>query len=393
MARRLASLLVVAAGARAAIPSGDVVVQPPYTKDAALTDLGAPRGAAFAVSLTTAASRIFNGTDPTFSGTACDGPTPAECCHKCAPVQGRCPVNAQRSVRVYVPATYRDGDALPLLVMQDGPAYFDEVSFALDNLVGDAARPLPPFLVVSVENGGCDAIGSERGLEYDTLSARYAAFLETEVLPAVLADAAVRAAYPRLAITADPGLRAVFGCSSGAAAALTAAFFRNDLFQRVAAYSGTFVDQQDHADGTGAFAEHPQGAWGYHSGLRLLSSPQSPGAPRRLRVFHSASQFDLGFNLSATPVDDPAPAPNNTAGDPNAWTDGHHNWLVAGNRTAAALAAAGFPYRHVYAVAAHHCDGPMILATLADTLVWLWQGGAQGAGGPPEGARGNEPPS
>ena len=365
----LASLLLLAApSALAAIPSGDVVVAPPYVVDPALTDRGAPRGRFFTISLTTAASKVFNGSDPTFAGGACDGPTPAECCHKCTPVAHRCAINAQRAVTAYVPAGYVDGDALPLLVMGDGPEYLNETAFALDNLVGDATRPLPRFLAVSVQNGGCDAIGSERGLEYDTMSGRYAGFLADEVLPAVLA--AARAVYPRITVTADPGLRGVFGCSSGGAAALSAAYFRNDLFTRVAAYSATLVDQQDHADATGAFRGFPQGAWGYHSGLRLLG-PRAQ--PPRLRVFHSASEFDLGYNLNVTPVDDPAPSANNTAGDPNAWSDGHHNWLVAGNRTAAALKAAGYPYRHVYALGAHHCDRPMLLATLADTLVWLWQ--------------------
>ena len=52
--------------------------------------------------------------------------------------------------------------------------------------------------------------------------------------------------------------------------------------------------------------------------------------------------------------------------------DGHHNWLVAGNRTAAALKNAGYTYRHVYALGVGHCDVGMIRATLADTLAWLW---------------------
>ena len=37
---------------------------------------------------------------------------------------------------------------------------------------------LPPFVTVAIDNGG----GSERSLEYDTMSDRYARFVETEVL-------------------------------------------------------------------------------------------------------------------------------------------------------------------------------------------------------------------
>jgi S-formylglutathione hydrolase FrmB len=323
------------------------------------------------VQFVTASSRIFNGTDPTFVGTECDGPTPAECCHKAPPVDSRCVINAVRNISVYVPSRYVDGDAAPVMIMQDGPGYFAEVSYALDNLVGNAnaSRRLPVFIPISIENGGCDAIGAERGLEYDTMSDRYARFVTEEVMPAVLADAAVRAAFPGLRFSADPGQRAAFGCSSGGAAAMTMAFMRPDLFRRVAAYSATLVDQQNHADETGAFAAYPQGAWSYHSGLQLLSS--SGALP--LRVFHSANELDLGYNLSASAVDDKAPFANNTLGDPNEWQDSHHNWLIANNRTAAAMHTAGIPYRHVYALGAHHCEQDVLLSTLADTLVWLWQ--------------------
>ena len=369
MATTRALLLVFLAAAHAATPpNGDVVVSPPYAIDPALTDLGRPQGFFFNFTLPLSGSSVFNGTDPTFVGTECDGPTPAECCHKAAPVNNRCAVAKERLVSVYVPAAYIDGAAASLLIMGDGPSYLRETAFALDNLVGDASRPLPPFVAISVANGGCDAVGSERGLEYDTMSDRYARFIEKEVLPAVSANVALRAAYPNFAFSADPTKRGIFGCSSGGAAALTAAFFRPDLFRRVAAYSATLVDQQNHADASGAYASFPQGAWGYHSGAQLLRRNASLG----LRVFHSASEFDLGYNLTTSPVDDPTPAANNTAGDPNNWSDGHHNWREAGNRTAAALKASGYAYRHVYALGAHHCDGPMLLSTLADTLVWLW---------------------
>ena len=371
------ALVLACACATAAAPpqlgigDGDFTVAPPYVEDPALTDQGRPRGASFVVQLAAARSRFFNGSDATIAG-SCSDPVPYECCHKAPPVDGRCAFNAVRNVSVYVPAAYVDGAAAPVLVMQDGPGYFSEVSFALDNLVGAAnvSRRLPVFVPISIQNGGCDAIGSERGLEYDTMSDRYARFVSEEVLPSVLADPAVRAAFPGLRFAQDPDQRAAFGCSSGGAAAVTMAFTRPDLFRRVAAYSATLVDQQNHADETGAFAAYPQGAWGYHSGLQLLSS----AGALPLRVFHSGNELDLGYNLSVTPIDDKTPSANNTAGDPNAWTDGHHNWLVANNRTAAALRTAGIAYRHLYALGAHHCEGDFLLSTLADTLVWLWQG-------------------
>ena len=360
--------LVLAAVAVTALPSdGNHVVQPPYVAQAALLPQGRARGKLFNVSMPMAASRLFNGSDPTFR--ACDGPDPGECC---IPAKGMCKVEAVRQVLVYVPAALSGaalGDA-PILCMQDGPGWLQEVSFALDNL---APATLTPFVAISIQNGGSDAIKSERGLEYDTLSDRYARFLDIEVLPAVLHNSELRATFPSLAFTKDPSKRGLFGCSSGGAAALTAGWFRPDLFRRVAAYSGTFVDQQDH-DAASA-ANFPFGAWEYHSAQRLIAtSPRKP-----LRIFTHNSEFDLGYNTSVSAVADTRSYGSNINGDHTStdptlhnWTDRHHNWKVAGNRTAEALNSQGYSYRHVFSHNTHHCDPLAINATLADTLVWLW---------------------
>lgn len=140
---------------------------------------------------------------------------------------------------------------------------------------------------------------------------------------------------------------------------------------RARADSATLVDQQDHADATGARADYPFGAWEYHSSQQLILNTQ----PRKnIKVFHHNSEFDLGYNCSAALINQTGAnrGINNTAGDPLQWTDGHHNWKVAGARTAAALKIAGYQYRHVYSLGTHHCDPLAILATLADTLVWAW---------------------
>ena len=39
------------------------------------------------------------------------------------------------------------------------------------------------MIAISLGNGSGDAQGSQRGLEYDTMSGRYSDFVETEVLP------------------------------------------------------------------------------------------------------------------------------------------------------------------------------------------------------------------
>ncbi len=68
-------------------------------------------------------------------------------------------------------------------------------------------RKLPPFIVIAVENGGNDGKGSERGLEYDTKSDRFARFINDEVLPAVLSNKEIKAAYPKISFTSDPWVK------------------------------------------------------------------------------------------------------------------------------------------------------------------------------------------
>ncbi|HUP80042.1 MAG TPA: alpha/beta hydrolase-fold protein, partial [Pirellula sp.] len=258
-------------------------------------------------------------------------------------------VRTERKIFVYVPAAYKDGTKAPILVMHDGPSNLDKVGFALDNLTvaKDVARQLPAFIAIAVENGGDDSKGSERGLEYDTMSDRLARFINDEVLPAVLSNAEIKAAYPNIAFTENPWGKAAMGCSSGGAAALTMGWFRPDLFRRLITYSGTFVDQQD--DDAPDEARYPLGAWEYHSGMRLIESSER----KPLRIFTHVSEND------------------NRAKDPE---ETYHNWVMANERTAAALKAKGYDYRYIFSRATKHCDQKVFQQTLADTLVWTWRG-------------------
>ena len=52
----------------------------------------------------------------------------------------------------------------------------------------------------------------------------------------------------------------------------------------------------------------------------------------------------------------------------------YHNWVMANQRTAAALKAKGYDYRFVFSKNTKHCDGKVFSQTLADTLVWMWKG-------------------
>lgn len=309
---------------------GHYVVGPEYRIDPDLTDLGKPKGRQFEFKMPLADSRIFKGDDPTLE-------------------PQRKAVRTERRIWVYVPAGYRDGTPAPVLVIHDGPGQLNLVRNALDNLTvsTDPARRLPPFIAIAVENGGNDGKNSQRGLEYDTLSDRLARFINDEVFPAVLNHPDIRAAYPRLRITTNPWGRAVMGCSSGGAAAMTMGWFRPDLFRRLVAYSGTFVDQQD--DDAPEEARFPLGAWEYHSSMKLIEA----GERKPLRIFTHVSENDLRARDAE---------------------ETYHNWVMAGHRTAAALTAKGYSHRYVFSKATGHCDKRVFELTLADTLVWLWQG-------------------
>jgi len=309
---------------------GKYTIGPEYKIDPDLTDQGNPKGKYFEFTMRLADSKIFRGDDSTLE-------------------PEKKAVRKERSIFVYVPAAYQDGTKAPILVIHDGPGQLNLVRNALDNLTisKDPNRKLPAFIAIAVQNGGNDGKNSERGLEYDTMSDRLARFIHGEVLPAVLNNAEIKAAYPKLAFTDNPWGRAVMGCSSGGAASLTMGWFRPDLFRRLIAYSGTFVDQQD--DDAPEEAKYPLGAWEYHSGMKLIEN----SGKKPLRIFTHVSENDL------RPKD-----PEET----------HHNWVMAGERTAAALKAKGYNHRFVFSLTTNHCDRRVFEQTLADTLVWIWRG-------------------
>lgn len=308
--------------------NGDHVIGPDYAIASDLTDLGNPQGRLFEFSMPLADSKIFRGDDSTLNP--------------------KKTIRTQRKVVVYIPAAYQDGTKAPILVTLDGPSRLDLVRHALDNLTvsKDPERRIPAFIAIAVQNGGDDSKGSQRGLEYDTMSDRFARFINDEVLPAVVSDPKILAAYPHIALTEDPWGKGVMGCSSGGAAALTMGWFRPDLFRRLITYSGTFVDQQD--DDAAEERTYPLGAWEYHSSMKLIENSEK----KPLRIFTHVSEFDNG-----------AKKPESS----------YHNWVMANQRTAAAFKAKGYDYRFVYSTGTKHCDRKVFEATLADTLIWMWR--------------------
>lgn len=237
-----------------------------------------------------------------------------------------------RMVTVYIPSQYVPGTAAPLIVSCDAyGARNNQLPTILDNMI--AAHRLPPIIAVMIANGGGDGGGSERGLEYDTVAAKYAEFVEAEILPKVEKDYGVK-------LTKDPDGRMTLGGSSGGSAALTMAWFHPELYHRVLTYSGTYVNQHPDAD-------YPHGAWEYHENL----IPKTPAKP--LRIWMEVGQNDNGAANASAAL---------------------HNWLIANIRMADVLKAKGYHYQLIYAKGAGHTDGKAIAQTYPQALEYVWQG-------------------
>jgi iron(III)-enterobactin esterase len=242
------------------------------------------------------------------------------------------PAPYSRRVAVYVPRQYVAGTPAPFIVGADGP---DRLLFAaLDRLIAEGKVPV--MIAISIANGSGDAQGSERGLEYDTMSGRYAEFVENEVLPRVESEAHVT-------LTHDPDGRAATGGSSGAACALIMAWYHPELYHRVLSYSGTFINQQWPQD-----PKMPHGAWEFHEHL----VPGSPVKP--IRIWMEVGDRDL-FN-------------------PNVMRDDMHDWVLANERMAKVLADKGYHYQFVFARNAGHVDHAARAQTLPEALEYVWQG-------------------
>jgi len=285
---------------------GDSTIGPDYTDAPEVTyHEGVPRGVIRAFTLNSQESKIYPGLT---------GPY-------------------ERGVWVYVPSQYVAGTLAPFIVVQDGKGYTNRMAAVLDNMIHE--RRLPVMIAVMINSGGGDGKGSERGLEYDTVSDQYTMFIEKEVLPKIEKDYNVKFAT-------DPKGRATMGGSSGAACAFTMAWFHPELYRRVLSYSGTFVNQQS--------PENPaslHGAWEYHEHL----IPQSEAKP--LRIWLQVGEKDNGWNRDEA---------------------SYHNWVLANQRMAAVLKAKGYHYEYVFCRGAGHVDHEAVGRTLPEALSWLWQG-------------------
>jgi enterochelin esterase family protein len=308
---------------------GNFIIGPTHNRSPeTIVQPGVPQGKVFEFTMSSADSKIYPGIarDPGTFGTA-DPSDPTNMI-----VTTSHPAPYTRHVAVYVPSQYVPGTAAPFIVGADG---IDRALFTtLDNLI--AQHRVPVMIAISIGNGGGDAQGSERGLEYDTMSGLYAEFVEKEVLPLAEKTASVK-------LTSDPDGRATMGGSSGGSCAMIMAWYHPEWYHRVLTFSGTYVNQQwPHNPAL------PGGAWEFHA--RLI--PNSPRKP--LRIWMEVGDRD---NLNM-----------------NALRDNMHDWVVANENMARVLAAKGYHYQFVFARNAGHTDRAVRAQILPEALEYTWQG-------------------
>jgi enterochelin esterase family protein len=286
-----------------------------------------PQGVVFRFTIDSKDSQIYPGIarEPNTFGTP-DPANPASLI-----VTTSHPAAYSRQIAVYVPKQYVAGTAAPFIVGADGP---DNLLFTvLDNLIAEGK--VPAMIAISIGNGSGDAQGSERGLEYDTMSGVYAEFVENEILPLVESKCQVK-------LTKDPAGRAAMGGSSGGSCALIMAWYHPEWYHRVLNWSGTYINQQWPYN-----PKTPQGAWGFHDNI-IPKSTRNP-----LRIWMEVGDQDL-FN-------------------PNIMRDNMHDWVLANENMAKVLAAKGYPYQFVFARNAKHVDYKVKTQIFPEALEWLWK--------------------
>ncbi len=335
------------------VGDGDYKMVPDPTKTAPYNDLtnpayapapenaprdGVPKGRVEMFHLPLAGSKFFppgggrgapgGGAAPVAAAAVGDGaPLSREALHR-GDAKGNNAV--ERDIYVYIPAGYVAGTPAPLLFCHDSMGMHDNqpapfLPDILDNLI--AAKRLPPMIAVMVDPS------NQRSLEYDTVSGKYAEYVEAEILPEV-------AKRYNVTFTKDPDARGVIGGSSGGAAAMAMAWFHTELWHRVLVFSPTFTSLRRDPETA------PHGAWEFHENL----IPKSPAKP--LRIWLEVGERDNGSTGSDA---------------------GMGNWVFASIHTAEVLKAKGYHYQFVYAPQAGHVDRPVRSQTLAPALEWLWK--------------------
>lgn len=223
---------------------------------------------------------------------------------------------------VYVPAQYRKGKPVCLMVYLDGKSWLDgevPMSILMDNLIDDGTIPVTIALFTNAGDTGpgYPIYGgtSNRAVEYDSVNGDLARFIGDELLPRL------QESYD---ISPDPNCRGIMGTSSGGSAAFGVAWHRPDLFGKVISVVGSFVNIR--------------GADSFPSMVRRSER-------KSIRVFLQDGANDLDTIFG--------------------------NWPLANQQMAAALAYQNYDYRFEFGEGGHNNHHFASLA--ADAMRWLWR--------------------
>jgi enterochelin esterase family protein len=239
-----------------------------------------------------------------------------------------------RDYALWIPPNYDRDHPHRVMVFQDGVAYANRegqfrVPVVMENLLHK--KELPPIICIFVQPGypvNTDGEripdrtrqNAQRSVEYDTVSPKYAEFLEKEILPKVAEE---------FNLTKNSNERAICGLSSGGICAFTVAWERPELFRKVISHIGSFTNIR--------------GGHVYPTLIRK-TKPKKP-----IRVFLQGGLNDLDNE--------------------------HGHWPLANQEMAAALKWAGYDYRFEFGVGGH--NGRHGGAILPETLKWLWRPDSQ----------------
>lgn len=230
----------------------------------------------------------------------------------------------ERDYWVYVPKQYDGSQPACLMVFQDGGSFVDltkdfRAPTVFDNLIHAKEMPVTIGVFISPGNFPPAQAGersrSNRSVEYDTVSDKYATFLLEEILPEV---------GKQYKITDDPDGRAICGNSSGGICAFTVAWEKPDSFRKVLSHIGSFTDIRG----------------GYVYPALIRKAP-----PKPLRVFLQDGSNDLDNQFG--------------------------NWPLANQQMANSLKFKKYDYKFEFGDGAH--SGKHGGAILPDSLRWLWR--------------------
>lgn len=326
-----------------------------------------------------------------------------------------CTPNTTREIRVYIPASYKNGAEAAVLFAPDddaapergcvgcvhgrpvaGPPGFYMNAVMLDRLI-EAGR-LPQNIIHITNNNA-----AVRDVETNTMSGRFAEFLQLEVLPRVQKHPPIKQRYNQLLFTSNPKGRAILGCSAGGDQAVIATYFRPGIIGVAIAYSATLTWTNTMLESNNT---HPIGAADLWAQQRLWAT-----TPKRdIRLFHTCGQHDMGTTTApyttwaghdslqgqgcvagvAAPLCDPPyegsafiPGPGaqfhqNSAGrnfgfpGKGAGCNAYMDWAEANNRTAQDMHTSGYEHHYVWVQNGCHCDPRLYNQVLPDSLTWAF---------------------